>query len=99
MLDRFNGGGYLGRIRSGRLLEVVIESRAPRELPPGEPEGTRSERVEYRTPNGRTVAVIHRYLRPDGSLGASGKPDPKALLDRDRRLNADVWYVLDPAEE
>jgi hypothetical protein len=28
---------------------------------------------------GRTVARVHQYLRMDGSLGASGRPDPKML--------------------
>lgn len=26
---------------------------------------------------GVEIARAHRYLRPDGTLGASGKPDPK----------------------
>jgi hypothetical protein len=30
---------------------------------------------------GRTVAWAHRYLRADGSLGASGLPDPKAVWE------------------
>jgi hypothetical protein len=28
-----------------------------------------------------TPASIHRYLRPDGTLGASGRPDPKRLVE------------------
>ncbi len=31
----------------------------------------------------RKVALVHRYLRPDGTVGASGMPDPKELLDDD----------------
>jgi hypothetical protein len=27
----------------------------------------------------REVARAHRYLRPNGTLGASGKPDPKTV--------------------
>ena len=26
------------------------------------------------------IATCHRYLRPDGSLGASGLPDPKQVF-------------------
>ena len=25
------------------------------------------------------MAVVHQYLRVDGTLGASGRPDPKVL--------------------
>lgn len=42
-----------------------------------------SQRVEYwEADQGALVkvAVVHRYLRPDGTLGASGKPDPKRVL-------------------
>ena len=31
-----------------------------------------------------------KYLRPDGTIGASGRPDPKALIVEG------VMYVLDP---
>jgi hypothetical protein len=34
------------------------------------------------------VAVMHQYLRPDGTIGASGQPDPKRLV-----VEGDVWYV------
>jgi len=36
------------------------------------------------------VAVVFQYLRPDGSIGGSGRPDPKFLL-RDG-----VQYVVAP---
>jgi hypothetical protein len=29
--------------------------------------------------DGRMVAEVHRYLRPDGTIGASGVPDPKRI--------------------
>jgi len=36
------------------------------------------------------MVEIHRYLQPDGTLGASGRPDPK-------RVNmGDVIYKYDP---
>jgi hypothetical protein len=43
------------------------------------PAGTRSQIIAYREGN-TTVAEVHQYLLPDGSLGASGVPDPKRLL-------------------
>ena len=44
-----------------------------------EPHGTRSQTVRYYDSNGQWVVVVHQYLRPDGTLGASGKQDPKRL--------------------
>ncbi len=67
---------------AGALLEVVTSEGTPRPEAK-EPPGTRSQRVEYWEPaEGRLckVATIHRYLRPDGTLGASGKPDPKRVF-------------------
>lgn len=95
LLDLFNHGGYAARVQSGRLLEVIIDSRPPSMLSEGETEGTLSQRAEYRTPHGRTVAIVHRYLLPDSALGA---PGPNAVLDRDRRLYRKVEYILDPTE-
>jgi len=72
----------LPRIDRGELLEVVRSEGAPNPRV-GEPSGTRSQRVEYWESAGsalRKVATVHRYLRPDGSLGASGLPDPKRVL-------------------
>jgi hypothetical protein len=35
----------------------------------------------YRTVEGdRQIAQAHRYLRPDGTIGASGLVDPKLIL-------------------
>ena len=42
------------------------------------PPGTRSQIIRYF--KGRQwVLEVHQYLRPDGTLGASGLPDPKRL--------------------
>lgn len=37
--------------------------------------------VAYELPDGSRVALVHQYLRPDGTVGASGQPDPKWLLE------------------
>lgn len=37
--------------------------------------------VSYRDNDGNEVARVHQYLRTDGTIGASGKPDPKRLLE------------------
>jgi hypothetical protein len=45
----------------------------------GQPAGTMSQRVAFVDGDGVKIAVCHQYRRPDGSLGASGKPDPKRI--------------------
>ena len=75
----FNDGHYWEQVQSGAFTEVLMEDRL---APPasGEPPGTRSQMMSYRDGKDNEIARVHRYLRPDGSLGASGKPDPKRLL-------------------
>src|SRR5437879_1781986 len=46
--------------------------------PAFEPKGTRSQSMPYSL-MGLKIAVCHQYKRPDGSFGASGKPDPKII--------------------
>lgn len=45
----------------------------------GEPPGTVSHTVVYLDPDDRVVALAHEYLRPDGSIGGSGRRDPKLV--------------------
>jgi hypothetical protein len=35
--------------------------------------------------------MVHQYLQPDGTLGASGQPDPKRLLHDGILYHA--WFV------
>jgi hypothetical protein len=72
----------LSRINNGELIEIVRRENTPAARS-REPAGTRSQRVEYwDTVSGRLVliATVHRYLRLDSTLGASGLPDPKRVL-------------------
>ncbi len=62
------------------LTEWIVESKVANPEATGEPPGTRSQMVVYEDAGGRFVAMVHRYLRPDDSIGASGYPDPKAVL-------------------
>lgn len=64
--DRAQGGEF----------DVVV--RKERKAPIHQPQGTVTQLVHYiDKPTGRTVAIVHQYLRQDGTLGASGRPDPK----------------------
>jgi len=80
----FNEEGLLDEIREGRLIEHVKRSSHPNPPPTGEPLCTFSQIVYYYSPSGQPRALVHRYLRPDGNLGASGMPDPKRLFLADR---------------
>lgn len=78
--DMFNEGGYLDRVGSGLILEQYAQDFHPSQTLANEPWCTRSQLVNYiDLAQGRTVARVHQYLRMDGTLGASGKPDPKML--------------------
>ena len=81
MRRRFNEGKYLEKLTKGELISVVLEERVPKDLPPSEPAGTLSQMVSYRNTQDDEIARVHQYLRPDKRIGASGKPDPKRLLE------------------
>ena len=51
-----------------------------------EPICTRSQIIAYLDAEGRRVAVVHQFVRQDGSIGASGRPDPKMLLHEGETL-------------
>jgi hypothetical protein len=45
-----------------------------------------SEILVYYTQALDRVAIVHQYLRPDNSIGASGRPDPKCIFLQDKTL-------------
>ncbi len=55
----------------------------------GQPHGTKTQMVEYIDANGAQIALVHQYKLLDGTLGASGRPDPKKL-----RIG-DILYLID----
>jgi len=64
----------------GEIAEAVMHSGTPSpEI--GLPSGTRSQMISYIDKDGFELARAHRFLLPDGSIGASGRPDPKRILD------------------
>ena len=68
----------LPRLHNEDLIELA-EPATLASTAAGQPSGTLSQRVRYLDENG-VVARAHRFVRPDGELGASGLPDPKAVL-------------------
>ena len=51
---------------------------------------TRSQVLRYFDSNGNRIAVVHQIRNPDGTIRASGKPDPKYL-----QLETEVLRVDD----
>lgn len=49
--------------------------------PATEPPDPRSQIVQFYDKAGQRIAVVHWYLRPDGTLGGSGWLDPKMLFE------------------
>jgi hypothetical protein len=77
---RFNDGGYWEKAKAGLLRQVVLEENFSTLLP-NEAGPIRSQMVSYRDENGQEIARVHRFLRPDGTIAASGRPDPKRLYE------------------
>lgn len=81
----FNDRQFVERAHKGSLIAYEKDSNL---APPGsgQPPGTRTQKVEYFARNGKRLALAIQYRRPDGTLGGSGLPDPKWLLDVDKAL-------------
>ena len=79
MRNHFNTSDLPTQVQRGELIEGLWKDRhLPR--PRNEPHCTRSQMLIYWSEQRQPVALVHRYLRPDGSLGASGRPDPKRVV-------------------
>lgn len=82
----FNAGNYWQRAESEEFIQVIEKEKHPFPPPRGEELCCWSQYVVYRTRDGRFVGGVHQYRRQDGTLGGSGKPDPKALIHEGRYL-------------
>jgi hypothetical protein len=71
-----NDGGYNNRMHE---LEIVCVHDRPADPKSNQVYGTRSKIVKFKE-NGMTVMTVHFFVKPDASLGASGKFDPKYLI-------------------
>ena len=79
----FSEGDYIARAARGELQEVVMKSGHPSPPRANEPFCTRSQIIAYLDRGGKKLAIAHRYVRPDGTIGLSGLPDPKTILQGD----------------
>jgi hypothetical protein len=76
----FNDGKYWEKVQNGTLLAKLMANNHPSSPKAPVPACTKSQYLIYINNAGQKVAAVHQYLRPDGTLGASGRPDPKELL-------------------
>ncbi len=82
---KFNEGQFVQRADRGEL-QLKVPRSYPTPSAQNQVPGTVTQKIEYWTPQGRRLAIAIQYLRPDGTLGGSGRPDPKLLVDGSERL-------------
>ena len=75
-------------MREGALKPVLLKEGHPAPEKSRQPYCTRSQIIAYVDADNNEAALVHQYLRPDGTLGASGKPDPKRMTVGDV-----IYYV------
>jgi hypothetical protein len=75
----FNEAKFVERAKTGEIREQVIHSGEP-SAEIGLPPGTKTQMISYLDSTGFELARAHRFLLPDGTIGASGKPDPKRMF-------------------
>jgi hypothetical protein len=85
--EHFNRSQIFEQAQSGQIVTWAKRDSHPENPPPGEPVCTRSQIVYYYTQDNAPIAIVHQYLRPDGTLGGSGLPDPKRLFLPDRIIS------------
>jgi hypothetical protein len=69
-----------GRSIHGDVRTLKIADGHPSPADSGEEFCTRSQRIGYFDANGNQIAQVHQYVHRNGSLGGSGRPDPKLIL-------------------
>jgi hypothetical protein len=89
MRQLYQQSGYRGRIMAGELTSKVTYDKHRNPPLSFEPFCTRSQRVAYFDVDGEKLVEFHLYRRKDGTIGASGKLDPKELIYKG------VLYVVD----
>ena len=76
--QKFNKGQYFERLQKGEFTHTTFKCK--HRSPKTEPKCTHSQMLVYWESKVKPVALVHQYLRPDGKLGGSGKPDPKIIV-------------------
>jgi hypothetical protein len=90
----FNDSGYWEQYQNGQLRAILRKSKHPSSPLANEPVCTQSQYITYVNELGEKVAGVHQYLRPDGTIGLSGKPDPKEVLS-----NGVLYVIMTQTEQ
>jgi hypothetical protein len=85
--QRFNAMDFPGRIARREVFERVVHVGTPRPAAHQEA-GTVAETVVYMDERWRFLARVHQYRKPNGTLGGSGRPDPKVLV-----VDGETWVA------
>jgi len=76
----FNESQYPAMIAAGQLVPEFLRNDHLKEPEKRkEPFCTHSQFIRYSDHAGQWVVEVHQYLRPDKTIGAGGRPDPKRL--------------------
>src|SRR6266511_3588907 len=87
----FNEGYYIKRLTSQEFTAKSVRCKA---VHPGNPNigpripiGSISQALQLLDANDDLVAEFHRYIRPEGTIGASGQNDPKRIAINNVRFH------------
>ena len=76
----FNESQYPTMITDGELIPKFLRNdHLQNPEVKGEPRCTYGQMIRYLNSAGQWVVEVFQYLRPDNSIGGSGRPDPKRL--------------------
>lgn len=85
----FNESVYPSLINDAKLIPQLLRNdhlKQPEKV--NEPWCTHSQMIRYLDHNSKWVVEVFQYLRPDNTIGASGKPDPKRI-----QINDTIYIV------
>ncbi len=85
----FNDARILEKSASGEFTMKVVRDAHPSPPLADEPFCTKSQLIAFYDAQGKKVAEAHQYLWTDGTIGASGTPDPKEII------HDGILYFLD----
>jgi hypothetical protein len=76
----FNDSTIPGQIKSRELRKKILRQHHATPARSGQPRCTYSQILSFWDRQGNKVAICHQYKRPDGTIGGSGRPDPKLIM-------------------
>jgi hypothetical protein len=85
-LDKlFNSEEFQTLLQSCNRVEYYNK---PTPVEKGQTTGTSTVGHEYYSTENKRIALVFQYVKPDGNLGASGRPSPKEIV-----FNGVKYYV------